>query len=73
MSPHVNVSCYSLSCAGVAAAHALAHALLLTADIVNFTTMSKEVPPTAVMAYLNDLFTLMDELIDQYEVYKVGA
>lgn len=30
--------------------------------------MSKEVAPSHVMAYLNALFTLFDELIDQYEV-----
>ena len=30
--------------------------------------MSKEVPPAHVMGYLNALFTLFDELIDQYEV-----
>ena len=33
--------------------------------------MSKEVPPAKVMTFLNSLFTLFDELIDQYEVYKV--
>ena len=35
--------------------------------------MSKEVPPDAVMAFLSSLFTLLDELNDQYEVYKVGG
>lgn len=33
--------------------------------------MSKEVHPAEVMGFLNSLFTLLDELIDQYEVYKV--
>ena len=40
-------------------------------DIVGFTTMSKEVQPVEVMSYLNALFTLFDEVVDQYGVYKV--
>ncbi|KAG1657233.1 hypothetical protein FOA52_000436 [Chlamydomonas sp. UWO 241] len=35
-------------------------------DIVGFTTMSKLVPPTAVMAYLNALFYAFDKMCDQY-------
>ena len=38
-----------------------------------FTTMSKEVQPADVMGYLNSLFTLLDDLIDQYGVYKVSC
>jgi hypothetical protein len=33
--------------------------------------MSKEVTPAQVMEYLSSLFTLLDELIDQHDVYKV--
>lgn len=33
--------------------------------------MSKEVHPAQVMEFLNSLFTLFDELTNQYEVYKV--
>lgn len=33
--------------------------------------MSKEVPPAAVMSYLNDLFTSFDELVDLHGCYKV--
>ena len=41
-------------------------------DIVGFTSMSKEVAPSAVMSYLNDLFTLMDDLVDEHQV-RVGV
>eukprot|EP00798_Chlamydomonas_sp_ICE-L_P023213 gene23213-30429_t len=37
---------------------------ILFMDIVNFTAMSKEVTSQAVMGYLNELFTLIDELVD---------
>ena len=37
-----------------------------------FTSMSKEVPPQVVMEFLNDLFSKFDELLEDYNVYKVG-
>ncbi|GAX84156.1 hypothetical protein CEUSTIGMA_g11579.t1 [Chlamydomonas eustigma] len=40
-------------------------------DIVGFTTMSKQIQPQEVMIFLNALFTLFDDLVDEYEVYKV--
>ena len=40
-------------------------------SIVGFTTMSKAVKPDQVMAYLNELFTAFDELVDTYQIYKV--
>jgi class 3 adenylate cyclase len=42
-------------------------------SIVGFTTMSKEVKPDQVMQYLNELFTAFDELVDTYQIYKVGS
>ena len=42
-------------------------------SIVGFTTMSKQVKPDQVMAYLNELFTAFDELVDTYKIYKVCA
>ncbi|KAF5842811.1 hypothetical protein DUNSADRAFT_4695 [Dunaliella salina] len=44
---------------------------ILFTDIVGFTNMSKEVKPDQVMAYLNELFTAFDALVDTYEIYKV--
>ena len=34
--------------------------------------MSKEVEPSAVMKFLNDLFGSFDDLIEEYKVQKVG-
>ena len=42
-------------------------------DIVGFTSMSKEVPPDAVMTFLNQLFTHFDLLCDSHGVQKVGG
>eukprot|EP00798_Chlamydomonas_sp_ICE-L_P012791 gene12791-16050_t len=46
---------------------------VLFMDIVGFTSMSKEVSSQAVMGYLNELFTLLDNLVDQHKVYKVDT
>ena len=45
---------------------------ILFMDIVGFTAMSKEIQPAQVMGYLNAIFTLLDEFLDQYGVFKVG-
>eukprot|EP00798_Chlamydomonas_sp_ICE-L_P032407 gene32407-31024_t len=42
-------------------------------DIVGFTSMSKEVSSQAVMAYLNDMFTQLDDKVSAYGVYKVDT
>eukprot|EP00775_Hariotina_reticulata_P010666 gene10666-10825_t len=44
---------------------------ILFADIVGFTAMSKQVEPAVVMAFLNDLYTEFDLLLEEYTVYKV--
>lgn len=44
---------------------------VLFADIVGFTPMCKDVAPSLVMSFLNDLYSRFDQLLDIYGVYKV--
>eukprot|EP00798_Chlamydomonas_sp_ICE-L_P025609 gene25609-11260_t len=53
----------------IASSHA--DVTILFMDIVGFTSMSKAVAPKQVMAYLNELFTCLDDLVTKYKVYKV--
>eukprot|EP00798_Chlamydomonas_sp_ICE-L_P028579 gene28579-31745_t len=46
---------------------------VLFMDVCGFTDMSKEVSSQAVMGYMNDMFSFLDDLVDKHGVYKVDT
>jgi len=46
-------------------------ASILFADVVDFTPWSEQLPPAAVVGYLDDLFSHFDELAERYGLEKI--
>ncbi len=52
-------------------ADCFAEATILFADIVGFTTLSREVKPEKMVRILNDIFSDFDQLCDRYKLEKI--
>ena len=44
---------------------------ILFADLVNFTQWASEITPTALVSYLNEIFSVFDQLTEKYGLEKI--
>ena len=52
-------------------ADGFADVTVMFADIIDFTRMSEELPPEAIVALLNEIFSHFDQLAERYQVEKI--
>lgn len=46
-------------------------ATILFCDIVGFTSMARNKSPEALVSFLNEFFSMIDDLVDTYELEKI--
>lgn len=47
------------------------HASIIFIDIAGFTKLSGKIPPRELVSILNTIFTILDELVDKYNLEKI--
>ncbi|NEP40368.1 MAG: adenylate/guanylate cyclase domain-containing protein [Okeania sp. SIO2G4] len=52
-------------------AESFAEVTILFADLVGFTQLSENIPPTQLVNLLNEIFSCFDELTDKYYLEKI--
>jgi len=59
------------SLSGMMPSHRYLRATVLQADLVGFTALASERPPSEVFSIIGELFGHFDDLTDVYDIYKV--